>query len=261
MKVTLLASFCEASVAQPVIPNGSTWDGDVRLNRPGIAYFGECLGWYNVHNLSTPHSCASVQVKADNIHSVGNAGQFQAELVVLVDSSWTGPLTLNVTTVQDITSEVEKKSSNLQKVNLGHVSSFQSPINMSPSRNNQFSWNLGDNAAERNPHKVRLDFFPEKEEMLCVVDVACTEIDANDVWQAKSQKAGDFAPEASVQLFDAQIEYECGLGRMFDWGNGTMTSSLSRTCQFNGRWDTDMFPCVCKYSIGQSTTSLIIKFL
>ncbi|XP_059083502.1 uncharacterized protein LOC131880812 [Tigriopus californicus] len=221
---SVIANFCEAPVAQPVIPGGSTWDGDVRLNRPGVAYFGECLGRFSTPKLIIPHSCPVIEIRADKLRFNEGSGLFRADLNVIVNSPWPGPLTLNLTTVQDVTSETV--------------------VTMDPSRKNQFAWNLGDEPVVRNPHKITLDFQTDQEEMLCIVDVSCTETNANFLWMPKSQSSGDFMPEASVQMFDAQVEYECGLARKFQWSNGSLTQILTRTCQFNGDWDNDMAPCV-----------------
>lgn len=85
--------------------------------------------------------------------------------------------------------------------------------------------------------------------MLCVVDVACMGLEPTDIWEPKSQKNGDFVTPISAQLFDAQVEYECGLARKFDWGNGSLTPTLTQTCKFNGSWDNGMVPCICKMNV------------
>ena len=89
------------------------------------------------------------------------------------------------------------------------------------------------------------------EEQLCLLDISCPHETKEEIFKTRSDAEGTYDPTTEEHIYQAKMEYECGLGRGFSLIQPGVEPDLKRelTCQEDGNWDTDpdqLDPCICK---------------
>ncbi|XP_059082778.1 uncharacterized protein LOC131880226 [Tigriopus californicus] len=220
-------SICPPLPAQPNVPANSLWVGDVRLNRPGFSGYGECLSQgHTTYSEPAPSSSFILRTYLHKRYS-------ETTSITRVHMFLTGPIeeglyTLNITTKQNLQTTGEYK------------------IGLMP---NQLFWEKRFDqvpAGQKMYLVTNILFERTADELLCILDVSYTKDTMANLLDphSRSQRSKTFDPAQSTQLFDAQVEYECGFARGFDLGAGLTSPNLTLTCLGTGSWDKPVSDCI-----------------
>ena len=82
-----------------------------------------------------------------------------------------------------------------------------------------------------------------------VYDILCS--DSNNFLDVKSTDVGNFDPSVADWPFDTLISYDCGIGRAFDFHDGTTNYKQEFLCDWQGTWQPqqDLWNCKCEYQL------------
>ncbi len=203
----------------------------MRLKQPGAVYHGTCLGYLadpkgqegtnGIDGGTVAPGCSKLRARTHYTQVVTPPNAFKGSLILIPQATMTaGTHHLNITFAQDITS-------------------FSSPMQAGLRANNLFA---SITYASEPYFEFELEFtsaFPE--EQLCVTDVNCDYLTADDLTKERSIHDNPDPLDLSIQqYYDAVAEYECGYGRGFaisDWPAAVeLPKELAMRCSEDGRW-------------------------
>lgn len=160
-----------------------------------------------------------------------------------------GSYTLNITFKQNIVQSVRAPICH-QFRTVKNLAFFQNDyeIGLIP---NQIFWavQFGQTPAGEKMYQVLSVVFERSvDELLCILDISYTKETVEELLDphSRSQRSGTFDPSQNTQLYDAQVEYECGFAQEFEIEPGVTSPNLTLTCLGTGSWDKPVSDCICK---------------